>query len=405
MRVLITGQGGREAALRWKLAQSPQVTEVLLLPKAVKKEELIGWTKDHHVDLVIVSPDDHLAAGWVDLLESHQIKAFGPTQAAAEIEWSKSFAKNLMIKAGVPTAQFATFHNLLPAQEYLKNQPFPLVIKADGLALGKGVIITNNLIEAEQALINIFNGQFGNAGKTVVIEEFLEGQEISIHVFCDGTNFKLFPASQDHKRIFDNDEGPNTGGMGTIAPVPWVTTELMREVEDKIIKPILEALKNEGREFKGVLYPGLIITKDGPKVIEFNSRFGDPETQSYMRLLETDLLEIILACVEGTLDQLEIKWRAESACCVVLASGGYPDEYQTGFPITGLDNLNSDIVVFPAGMEEKGGQVFTSGGRVLGITATGHNLQLALNKAYQAAKQISFPHKHYRTDIGKKSLK
>lgn len=403
MKILITGHGGREQALKWKLEQSPRATSVNLTPTGLSVEEIVILAKQNF-DLVIVSPDDHLAAGLVGQLEAAGVKAFGPTKAAAEIEWSKSFAKNLMAETGIPTAKFATFTTPEEALSYLKSHPVPVVIKADGLALGKGVIIAHTLTEAEETVAHIFGGQFGNAGKTVVIEEFLVGPEISIHAFCDGTNFKLFPSSQDHKRAFDNDAGPNTGGMGTIAPVPWVTAELMSEVAETIVKPILQALKNNGREFKGVLYPGLIITNNGPKVIEFNARFGDPETQSYMRLLETDLLEIILACVEGTLDQINIGWSKESACCVVLASGGYPGEYQTGFPITGLDNLDKEVIVFPAGVKEVEGQMVTAGGRVLGVTATDPDLKTALNKAYSAINNINFNGKHYRTDIGQKSL-
>lgn len=266
------------------------------------------------------------------------------------------------------------------------------------------MIIVKDLAEAEATLTNIFAGQFGAAGKTVVIEEYLVGPEISIHVFCDGEISVLFPAAQDHKRVYDNDEGPNTGGMGTIAPVSWVTPELMAQVNEIIVKPILQMLKLEGREFKGVLYPGLIITEEGPKVIEFNARLGDPETQSYMRLLDTDLLDIILACINGTLDKININWSDQSACCVVLASSGYPGEYQTNLPITGLDNLDENIIIFPARMKEINGKTVTTGGRVLGITATGPDLKTTLAKVYTAAEQINFTSKHYRTDIGQKSL-
>lgn len=418
MDILITGSGGREHALAWKLKQSAKVSKIFVAPgnagtaqvaeniSASKTEEIIEWIKNNPIDLVIVGPDDHLAEGIVDKLEKLGIAVFGPTQAAAEIEWSKSFAKQFMKEEGIPTASCEIFNNIEQAKLYIKKQSYPLVIKASGLALGKGVIIATSLEEAESALDEIMKGKiFGKAGNEVVIEEYLEGKEISVHAFCDGENAVLFPSAQDHKRIFDNDEGPNTGGMGTIVPVPWVTVEQMKEIQEKVVIPTIKALKNRGRPFKGILFPGIMITESGPKVIEFNARFGDPETQSYMRILETDLVEIILACVSGNLKEQNIKWSDKSACCVVVASGGYPDNYRKGEIIKGLNMIEDEgVVVFHAGTKSVEGKVETNGGRVLGITAVGDNLKESLGKAYKAVKLIFFEGIQYRKDIGSKSL-
>lgn len=418
MDILITGSGGREHALAWKLKRSAKVSKIFVAPgnagtaqvaeniSASKTEEIIEWIKNNPIDLVIVGPDDHLAEGIVDKLEKLGIAVFGPTQAAAEIEWSKSFAKQFMKEEGIPTASCEIFNNIEQAKLYIKKQSYPLVIKASGLALGKGVIIATSLEEAESALNEIMKGKiFGKAGSEVVIEEYLEGKEISVHAFCDGENAVLFPSAQDHKRIFDNDEGPNTGGMGTIVPVPWVTVEQMKEIQEKVVIPTIKALKNRGRPFKGILFPGIMITESGPKVIEFNARFGDPETQSYMRILETDLVEIILACVSGNLKEQNIKWSDKSACCVVVASGGYPGNYRKGEIIEGLNMIEDEgVVVFHAGTKSVEGKVETNGGRVLGVTAVGDNLKESLGKAYKAVKSIFFEGIQYRKDIGSKSL-
>ncbi len=408
MRLLIIGGGGREQALGWKLKQSPQVESIYFSADLadVSQPAIIAWVKENKIDLVIVGPDQPLAEGLVDSLEAGKIKVFGPTRAAAEIEWSKSFAKQLMFEEGIPTAKFKTFTDFNEAFKYIQEQKFPLVIKADGLALGKGVIIAQDLIEAEQALRELMKDKkYGRAGEQIVIEEYLVGQEISIHAFCDGETVILFPSAQDHKRIFDHDEGPNTGGMGAITPVSWVTPKLMKEIEERIVKPTLLGLKKRGRIFKGVLYPGIMVTAEGPKVIEFNARFGDPETQVYLPLLKTDLLEIILAACNGQLKNLNIEWSNKSAACVVLASGGYPGKYEINLPITGLNEVEEEeSLIFHAATKKVGDHFVTNGGRVLNVVGVGDNLTEALTKAYQKVKQISFPGMHYRTDIGKKSL-
>jgi phosphoribosylamine--glycine ligase len=372
----------------------------------LKSEDIISWIKKNPVDLVVVGPDDYLAEGIVDKLQEINVPVFGPTKLAAEIEWSKSFAKQFMKEENIPTAKFEIFSNLEKAKSYVKDHSFPLVIKANGLALGKGVVVAHDIGEANLALNEIMKDKvFGKAGDKVVIEEFLEGDEISVHAFCDGERAVLFPPSQDHKKALDGDKGKNTGGMGTIAPVPWITKTQMKKIEQKIVIPTLLALKKRGRPFKGILFPGVMMTKDGPKVIEFNARFGDPETQSYIRLLESDLFPILLSCVNGDLDKQEIIWSKKSACCVVCASRGYPQKYEKGKVIKGLSNIKSNgIEVFYAGTKFDKGKVFTNGGRVLGVTSIGNVLKEAINKAYKAIEFISFEGMQYRKDIGKKSL-
>lgn len=418
MKILVIGSGGREHALVWKLKQSQMVRDIFVAPGNAgtgqiaknlplsSTNEIIEWLKKNRIDLVIVGPDNYLEEGIVDKIKEIGIPVFGPTRAAAEIEWSKSFAKQFMQEEGIPTASFHVFNDFNKASEYIKTQKFPLVVKASGLALGKGVIIAHNLNEAEQALEKIMNEKiFGSAGAEVVVEEFLVGKEISIHAFCDGETAILFPAAQDHKRIFDGDQGPNTGGMGTIAPVPWVSKEAIEEIERKVVKPTIQALKKRGRLFQGVLFPGVMITDQGPKVIEFNARFGDPETEVYMRILETDLVEILLACTNGTLKKQKITWSDKFACCVVCASGGYPGKYETGKIINGLNAVHDkSVVIFHAGTKTEADKVITNGGRVLGITAVGENLKTALSKSYNAIKSISLEGMQYRKDIGNKSL-
>ncbi|OHA89264.1 MAG: phosphoribosylamine--glycine ligase [Candidatus Zambryskibacteria bacterium RIFCSPHIGHO2_02_FULL_43_14] len=419
MRILVIGSGGREHVLTWKLSKSPKVTNIFVAPgnagtsfiatnlSLFSTQEIINWVKENSVDLVVVGPDNYLAEGIVDMLQELNVPVFGPTKAAAEIEWSKAFAKKFMKKEGVPTARYELFTDLDKAREYVRTEPFPIVIKASGLALGKGVIITNNLKEAELCLDEIMRDKiFGEAGNEVIIEEYLNGIEISAHAFCDGDKTIMFPSSQDHKRIFENDEGPNTGGMGTIALVPGITNEQLEEIKEKIILPTLQGLKKLGRPFKGVLFPGIMLTENGPKVIEFNARFGDPETQSYMRILETDLVDILFACIEGTLDKQKVNWSDKSACCIVLASGGYPGIYEKGEKITGLENMNSeDVEIFHAGTKIEEAATVTSGGRVLGITATSTSIQGALAKAYKAIESIEFEGVQFRKDIGQKSIK
>src|SRR3990167_5804985 len=348
LKILIIGGGGREHAIGWKVAQSPRAGKIYFAPgnagtvqvgenvdiKATDTVGLLNFARRERIDLTLAIPDDPLALGIVDLFQKNGLRIFGPTKDAAQLESSKSFAKNFMKRHGLPTAKFGILTDYQSAKKYLHTQKLPIVIKASGLALGKGVVICKTLKEAEEALENCFVKKiFGDAGKEVVIEEFLEGREISIHVFSDGEHYSIFPPSQDHKRIGEGNTGPNTGGMGTIAPL----SVDMTRIEKEIIAPTFAALQKEGIEYKGVLYPGLILTKDGPKILEFNARFGDPETQTYMRLLETDLLDIVDACLDGTLDKIEIKWKKEFACTIVLASGGYPGTYEKGKEITGLN--------------------------------------------------------------------
>jgi len=420
MSILIIGSGGREHALGWKLKQSKKVKKIYFSPGNAGTGEIgvnikinnsnhpkvISWIKKNKIDLVIIGPDQYLAEGLADSLQKKNIKVFGPTKKASEIEWSKSFAKQFMVDESIPTAKFAIFNDFKKASEYIKKQKFPLVIKADGLASGKGVVIAKSLIEAKSALKEMMENKiYGKAGGRVVIEEYLTGKEISIHVFSDGKTTKLFPSSQDHKRIFENDTGPNTGGMGTVAPLPWVTSKLMSEIDKKIVTPTVKGLERRDRKFVGVLYPGIMVTKEGPKVIEFNARFGDPETQVYMRLLETDLLDIILSCIEGKLSNLNIKWSKNSASCVVLASGGYPGKYKNDIEIRGIDNIkDSSIVIFHAGTKKTKNKFLTNGGRVVSTTATGKTLKDSLNKAYKAIDSFDFKGMQFRKDIGMKSL-
>lgn len=419
MNILIIGSGGREHALGWKIRQSSKCEELYFSPGNAGTSEIgnninidfkdhakvIDFCKVSEIGLVVVAPDDYLATGLVDSLVAAGIKAFGPTKSASEIEWSKSFAKEFMRKHGIPTALYEVFDDLKLAVEYASRQKFPLVIKADGLALGKGVVIAESFSEAKGAIEDMMEtGIHGDAGKTVVIEEYLIGCEISTHTFSDGTHTVVFPSSQDHKRIFEGDKGPNTGGMGTVAPLPWVTDEMMNRIKREIIESCIKAMREEGREFKGLLYPGIMITEEGPNVIEFNARFGDPETQSYMRLLKTDLVDIMLACIDGTLDKVSIEWGDGAACTVVLASGGYPGSYEKGKEITGLDTLSPNEVVFHAGTKIENNKVVTSGGRVLGVTAVGEDLKDALSKAYATADKISFNGRQLRRDIGAKSV-
>ena len=417
MKILVIGSGGREHALAWKLKQSSKVKTVFVAPGNAgtyqfainvplsRTDELISWIKNNRIDLVVVGPDNYLAEGMVDELEKMNVPVFGPTKAAAEIEWSKAFAKDFMKKEGIPTADYEIFTDIKKAKTYLKDQVFPLVIKASGLASGKGVMIANNLKDAENTLDEIMDDKiFGDAGNEVVIEEYLQGREISIHAFCDGENTVLFPPAQDHKRVYDGDCGSNTGGMGTIAPVPWISNDHLEEIKEKIIVPTLRALKKHGRPFKGVLFPGIMITNQGPKVIEFNARFGDPETQSYMRILESDLVDIMLSCLKGTLRTQKIEWSDKSASCIVCASGGYPGKYEWGKVICGLDTINDpDILVFCAGVSMNGDKMVTNGGRVLGVTALGNSLAESLSKSYKAVSGIFFDGMQFRKDIGRKS--
>ena len=420
MKVLVIGSGGREHAVIRKLAESREITRLYCAPgnggiraqaqtvniAATDVEKMVDFAKRETIDFVVVTPDDPLVLGMADAMEAAGIHAFGPSRAAARIEGSKVFAKNLMRKYGIPTAQYAVFSEPAAALDYIRRRNcFPAVIKADGLALGKGVVIAQDLEEARAALHSIMEEKiFGQSGSQVVVEEFLTGKEVSVLAFTDGHVVRPMVSSMDHKRAYDNDEGPNTGGMGTIAPSPYYTPEVADRCMREIFLPTMEAMNREGCPFRGCLYFGLILTADGPRVIEYNCRFGDPETQVVLPLLQSDLFSILRAVREERLSRADITWRDGAAACVVLASGGYPKKYQTGFPITGLDadGGHAGAIVYHAGTKWQDGQYLTAGGRVLGVTGLGDTLEEAIRRAYAAAADIRFENRHYRTDIGRK---
>lgn len=420
MRILVVGGGGREHAIVWALKKSEKVKEIFCapgnagiaqlaecVPIAVSEfDELIRFAKDASVDLVFVGPDDPLADGIVDAFEAAGIQAYGPRKNAAEIEGSKIFMKNLLKKYDIPTAKYETFTDYEAASAYLRGQTAPIVIKADGLAAGKGVTVAATLEEAEQALQGMMVDKvFGQAGSQIVIEECLVGQEMSILAFVDGETVRAMVPAQDHKPIFDGDKGPNTGGMGTYTPLPHIDQAIIEESIKNIIVPTAKAMVSEGRPFRGVLFAGLMITKDGPKTIEFNARMGDPETQVVLPRLQTDLVDIVLASLNGNLDQLDIQWSDEAAVCVVVASEGYPGSYPKGRVITGLAEAEAQgALVFHAGTAEKDGQFVTNGGRVLGIVGRGRDIAEARARAYEAVSVIDFEGKQNRTDIAAKAL-
>lgn len=414
MKVLVIGGGGREHAICASLANSPKVHKIWCAPgnggiasiaeciniKATDLDGVVAFAKENKPDLTVVAPDDPLALGMVDVLEEAGFRAFGPHKNAAIIEASKSFSKNLMKKYHIPTAKYEVFENSVDAIAYVKAEGAPIVIKADGLALGKGVTVAMTEEEAISAIHEAMdNGKFGIAGAKVVIEEFLTGPEVSVLAFSDGVNYRTMPSAQDHKRAFDHDEGPNTGGMGAFSPSRFYTEEIAEKCNRTIFAPTIEAMAKEGRPFKGVLYFGLMLTSKGPYVIEYNARFGDPETQAVLLRLESDLYDIMNATIDGTLDKMEINWGDDAACCVVMASGGYPVQYEKGKEIKGLDTV-TDSVVFHAGTAFQNGKLITAGGRVLGVTAKAPTLEEAIHKAYKDVKRISFEKAHYRTDIG-----
>ncbi len=421
MNILVVGRGGREHAIVWALKRADRSRRIYCAPGnagiaelaetadigEMEFDRLIQFAKEQAIDIVVVGPDDPLAAGIVDAFEAAGIPVYGPRKNAAEIEGSKIFMKNLLHKYGIPTARYATFTDYESAKAYLDTQPVPIVVKADGLAAGKGVTVCFTREEADEALRRTMLGKaFGSAGEKVVIEEYLEGQEMSILAFVDGTTVRPMPAAQDHKPVFDGDKGPNTGGMGTYSPLPHIPQGMIEVAVETIVKPAARALAAEGRPFRGVLFAGLMITKDGPKTIEFNARFGDPETQVVLPRLQTDLLEIIQASLSGKLDELEIAWSPEAAVCVVLASEGYPGSYPKGFPISGLNQVSeNEALVFHAGTARQGSQIVTSGGRVLGVVGRGAGIAEARDRAYAAAARISFQGKMNRTDIAAKALR
>lgn len=416
MRVLVVGGGGREHAIVRALSQSSTVTQLFCAPgnggiaalaecvpiKTTDIDGLTAWCTEQAMDFVVVAPDDPLALGLVDALEARGIPAFGPRKNAAVIEASKAFSKELMKKYRIPTAAYETFDNMDAAIAYIRVTGAPIVVKADGLALGKGVVVAQTEEEAIEAVRAMMGDRkFGDSGARVVIEACMTGPEVTVLAFADGEHISPMPSSQDHKRAFDGDQGPNTGGMGAITPSPNYTPALAQRCMEEIFLPTMAALRAEGRPFSGVLYFGLMLTADGPRVVEYNARFGDPECQAVLSLLQTDLMEIFLACRNGTLNQLNIRWSKQSACCLVLASGGYPASYQTGYPITGLSEAEQTATVFHAGTKREGDAILTAGGRVLGVTATGETLAEAIGGAYAAAGRIQFTDMHLRRDIGR----
>ena len=418
--VLIVGGGGREHALAWKLKQSPRIGKLYIAPgnggtlslgenvpiEAMNFDGLAKFAKEKNIGLTVVGPDDPLVGGIVDVFKSHNLRVWGPTKAAAQIEGSKAFSKQLMRDGGIPTADFKVCTEYDEALRYAHECGAPVVIKASGLALGKGVYVCETFEEIDRALKEIMVDRiFQDSGSKVVIEEFLDGPEISVHAVSDGNTYKMFPLTQDHKRALDNDQGKNTGGMGAIGPLPFVNDAQAADIEARIVKPTFDALKGEGISFSGLLYPGLKMSSQGIKVLEYNARFGDPECQVYMRLLKTDILDIFESCVDGKLAEQPIEWNSGFAVNIVVASGGYPDAYKKGLPITGIEDAEKlpGIIVFHAGttFDRK---LKTSGGRVLGVSAVGDTLREVLDRAYQAVGKIHFEGMHFRRDIGAKAL-
>ena len=417
MNILVIGSGGREHALYWKLSESPQTEQIYAIPgnpgmgasAAIALDDhaaILRFVKEHEIGLVVVGPEVPLMNGLVDELEAAGIRAFGPRANAAEIEGSKSFAKDLMKKYGIPTARYEVFTAAEPARAYIRQEGAPIVVKADGLAAGKGVIVAMTEQEALDAVDAIMEDHsFGDAGARVVIEEFMEGEEASLLAFTDGTTIRPMISAQDHKRAYDGDRGPNTGGMGTYAPAPVMTPEMTERAVEEILKPTIAAMAKEGRTYRGCLYLGLMVTADGPKVVEFNARFGDPETQVVLPLLDSDLVAIMCACADGTLADVPIRWKEGAAVCVVLASGGYPGHYEKGQEIHGLADAEAmGALVFHAGTAMKDGKLVTNGGRVLGVVGRGADISSAVDAAYAAATKISFKDAYYRKDIAHRAL-
>ena len=418
MKILIIGGGGREHTIAWKLSKSPRVEKIYCAPGNAGIAEIaecvnigvmefdrqVAFAKEHGIDLTVVAPDDPLAAGAVDAFEAAGLRAFGPRANAAILEGSKAFSKDLMKKYNIPTAAYETFTDPEEAIKYLETARMPIVLKADGLALGKGVLICSNLEEAKEGVRTLMlDKQFGSAGDEIVIEEFMTGREVSVLSFVNGKTIKIMTSAQDHKRAKDGDQGLNTGGMGTFSPSPFYTSEVDAFCREKIYQPTVDAMRAEGREFKGIIFFGLMLTEDGPKVLEYNARFGDPETQVVLPRMKNDLADLFEACIDGTLDQVELEFEDNAAVCVVLASDGYPEHYEKGYPISGLERFKDadGYFVFHAGTKlNDQGQIVTNGGRVLGVTATGGNLKEARANAYKATEWVEFGNKYMRNDIG-----
>lgn len=418
MKVLIVGSGGREHVIAWKVAQSKKVDKIYCAPgnagiaefaecvdiKAMEFDKLAAFAKEKEIDLTVVGMDDPLVGGIVDVFEAQGLRVFGPRKNAAILEGSKAFSKDLMKKYHIPTAGYENFTDSEAALAYLEKAKFPIVLKADGLALGKGVLICQNLEEARAGVQEIMlDKKFGSAGNEMVIEEFMTGREVSVLSFVDGKTIKTMTSAQDHKRAMDGDQGLNTGGMGTFSPSPFYTEEVDTFCKKYVYQPTVDAMAAEGREFKGIIFFGLMLTEEGPKVLEYNARFGDPEAQVVLPRMKNDIVEVFEACVDGTLDQVDLQFADNAAVCVVLASDGYPVSYEKGFPIHGLEKFkgSDQYFVFHAGTASKDGEIVTNGGRVLGVTATGEDLKQARANAYKAVELVKFENKYYRHDIGK----
>ncbi len=418
MKVLIVGSGGREHAIAASVAKSSQVDKIYCAPgnagiagvaecvdiQAMEFDRLADFAQENEIDLTIIGMDDPLVGGIVDVFEERGLRVFGPRKNAAVIEGSKAFSKDLMKKYGIPTAAYENFDTPEVALAYLENAKMPIVLKADGLALGKGVLICNTLEEAKAGVKTLMlDKQFGDAGNRIVIEEFITGREVSVLCYCDGTHIKPMTSAQDHKRAKDNDEGLNTGGMGTFSPTPFYNEEIQKFCEEKVFQPTMDAMKAEGRDFVGILFVGLMLTSEGPKVLEYNARFGDPEAQVVLPRMKNDIVDVMNACIDGKLEDIDLQFEDNAAVCVVLASDGYPEHYEKGKVITGFENFEGreDYYVFHAGTKFEGDQIVTNGGRVLGVTAKGADLKEARKNAYAATEWLTFENKYMRNDIGK----